>query len=256
MGPILTSGRGAVRIVTLNRPEVRNALNMELRTALREALRQATESDRVRAIIITGAGSAFCAGLDLAELASILDRDSAQHRADSRALADLFLEVYTCPKPVVAAVNGPAIAGGAGLATVCDVMVMSEASSIGYSEARIGFVPALVGVFLARQIGERKARELLLTARRFGADDALAIGLANAVVPASTLLPTSLDFTTTMAANAPSSLAMIKALLAATAGSGLEDGLETAIDVSVLARTTEDLQEGIRAFFEGRDPRW
>ncbi len=242
--------------MTLNRPEVRNALNMELRTALREALRQATESDRVRAIIITGAGSAFCAGLDLAELASILDRDSAQHRADSRALADLFLEVYTCPKPVVAAVNGPAIAGGAGLATVCDVMVMSEASSIGYSEARIGFVPALVGVFLARQIGERKARELLLTARRFGADDALAIGLANAVVPASTLLPTSLDFTTTMAANAPSSLAMIKALLAATAGSGLEDGLETAIDVSVLARTTEDLQEGIRAFFEGRDPRW
>ncbi len=242
--------------MTLNRPEVRNALNMELRTALREALRQATESDRVRAIIITGAGSAFCAGLDLAELASILDRDSAQHRADSRALADLFLEVYTCPKPVVAAVNGPAIAGGAGLATVCDVMVMSEASSIGYSEARIGFVPALVGVFLARQIGERKARELLLTTRRFGADDALAIGLANAVVPAPTLLPTSLDFTTTMAANAPSSLAMIKALLAATAGSGLEDGLETAIDVSVLARTTEDLQEGIRAFFEGRDPRW
>ncbi len=242
--------------MTLNRPEVRNALNMELRTALREALRQATESDRVRAIIITGAGSAFCAGLDLAELASIRDRDSAQHRADSRALADLFLDVYTCPKPVVAAVNGPAIAGGAGLATVCDVMVMSEASSIGYSEARIGFVPALVGVFLARQIGERKARELLLTARRFRADDALAIGLANAVVPASTLLPTSLDFATTMAANAPSSLAMIKALLAATAGSGLEDGLETAIDVSVLARTTEDLQEGIRAFFEGRDPRW
>lgn len=256
MGPVLTSDRGAVRIVTLNRPEVRNALNMELRTALREALRQATESDRVRAIIITGAGSAFCAGLDLAELASIRDRDSAQHRADSRALADLFLDVYTCPKPVVAAVNGPAIAGGAGLATVCDVMVMSEASSIGYSEARIGFVPALVGVFLARQIGERKARELLLTARRFRADDALAIGLANAVVPASTLLPTSLDFATTMAANAPSSLAMIKALLAATAGSGLEDGLETAIDVSVLARTTEDLQEGIRAFFEGRDPRW
>ena len=242
--------------MTLNRPEMRNALNMELRTALREALRQATESDRVRAIIITGAGSAFCAGLDLAELASIRDRDSAQHRADSRALADLFLDVYTCPKPVVAAVNGPAIAGGAGLATVCDVMVMSEASSIGYSEARIGFVPALVGVFLARQIGERKARELLLTARRFRADDALAIGLANAVVPASTLLPTSLDFATTMAANAPSSLAMIKALLAATAGSGLEDGLETAIDVSVLARTTEDLQEGIRAFFEGRDPRW
>ena len=256
MGPVLTSDRGAVRIVTLNRPEMRNALNMELRTALREALRQATESDRVRAIIITGAGSAFCAGLDLAELASIRDRDSAQHRADSRALADLFLDVYTCPKPVVAAVNGPAIAGGAGLATVCDVMVMSEASSIGYSEARIGFVPALVGVFLARQIGERKARELLLTARRFRADDALAIGLANAVVPASTLLPTSLDFATTMAANAPSSLAMIKALLAATAGSGLEDGLETAIDVSVLARTTEDLQEGIRAFFEGRDPRW
>ncbi len=242
--------------MTLNRPEVRNALNMELRTALREALRQATESDRVRAIIITGAGSAFCAGLDLAELASSLDRDSAQHRADSRALADLFLEVYTCPKPVVAAVNGPAIAGGAGLATVCDVMVMSEASSIGYSEARIGFVPALVGLFLARQIGERKARELLLTARRFRADDALAIGLANAVVPASTLLPTSLDFATTMAANAPSSLAMIKALLAATAGSGLEDGLETAIDVSVLARTSEDLQEGIRAFFEGRDPSW
>ena len=242
--------------MTLNRPEMRNALNMELRTALREALRQATESDRVRAIIITGAGSAFCAGLDLAELASIRDRDSAQHRADSRALADLFLDVYTCPKPVVAAVNGPAIAGGAGLATVCDVMVMSEASSIGYSEARIGFVPALVGVFLARQIGERKARELLLTARRFRADDALAIGLANAVVPASTLLPTSLDFATTMAANAPSSLAMIKALLAATAGSGLEDGLETAIDVSVLARTTEDLQEGIRAFFEDRDPRW
>lgn len=239
---------------------MRNALSRELRGALREAFERAGEDDSVRAIVLTGEGTAFCAGLDLRELERIVaedaDADAAVSRADARALADLFLLVYAFPKPVIAALNGAAVAGGAGLASACDMVVADERARIGYTEARIGFVAALVGVLLARQVGDRTARELLLSARLYDAEAALRLGLVNEVVPAGRALTRAREIATELAGNAATSLALTKSLLAAVPGMGLEDGMRFAIEVNALARGTTELREGISAFLEKREPSW
>jgi methylglutaconyl-CoA hydratase len=165
MHPVLREDHGNVRVLALNRPEVRNALSRTLRDTLQAELDEAKRDPAVRAVIITGTGNVFCAGLDLSELQSIVSRSTEENREDSAALASLFESIYLFPKPVVAAVNGHAIGGGAGLASICDLVIMSEDAKIGYTESRIGFVAALVGVFLVRQVGEKHARDLLLSAR-------------------------------------------------------------------------------------------
>ncbi|HKI56957.1 MAG TPA: enoyl-CoA hydratase-related protein [Trueperaceae bacterium] len=256
MRPILTDRQGPVRILTLNRPEVRNALSRELRGALAEALAEAADDEATRAVVLTGAGDAFCAGLDLRELESTVDASAEADRADSRAFADLLLQLATLPKPVVAAVNGPAVAGGAGLVTACDVAVMAEGARIGYTEARIGFVAALVSVFLLRQVGEKHARDLLLGARLVGAAEAASMGLVNEICADGAALDAAVERARRLAANAPSSLAMTKALLASVPSLSLEDGLRHAVEVNALARQTDDLREGVRAFLEKREPRW
>jgi methylglutaconyl-CoA hydratase len=256
MGPILTERRGAVRILTLHRPEVRNALSSGLRSCLATELARAADDAEIRAVVLTGAGDAFCAGLDLGELEAMAEQSAEANRADSRALADLLLQLATLPKPVIAAVNGPAVAGGAGLVTACDLAVMDQGARIGYTEARIGFVPALVSLFLVRQVGEKHARDLLLSARLAGADEALAMGLVNEVCPAGTALDAAVERARRLGANAPGSLAMTKALLASAATLSLEDGLRYAVELNALARQSDELREGVRAFLEKRDPVW
>ena len=256
MSSILTDRQGAVRILTLNRPAVRNALSADLRSALAEALREAADDEDTRAVVLTGAGEAFCAGLDLRELEGMGERSSEENRADSRGLADLLLQLATLPKPVVAAVNGPAVAGGAGLVTACDLAVMDRNARIGYTEARIGFVAALVSVFLVRQVGEKHARDLLLSARLVSAEQAAAMGLVNEVATPGQALAAALDRARGLARNAPGSLAMTKALLAGVPSMSLEDGLRYAVEVNAVARERDELHEGVRAFLEKREPRW
>ena len=156
----------------------------------------------------------------------------------------------------MAAVNGPAVAGGAGLVSVCDTAVMSEGAKIGYTEARIGFVAALVGVFLVRQVGEKHARDLLLSARLVDAEEAVAMGLVNEIAPPGEVLGRAVARARIMARNAPSSLAMTKALLVSVPSLGLLEGLRYATEVNALARTTDDLKEGVAAFLEKREPGW
>jgi methylglutaconyl-CoA hydratase len=256
MSDVMVRQEGAVRILTLNRPEVRNALSPVLRQELSEALIAAEDDAAVRAVVITGAGDAFCSGLDLSELASLLDRSTAENRADSRALADLFLRMVRFRKPLLAAVNGPAVAGGAGLMTACDVVVAAEGARIGYTEARIGFVAALVAVLLVRQVGEKHARDLLLSARLVPASEAMAMGLVNEVVPADEVMAHTLARAQAMARNAPGSIELTKQLLAGLPGVGLEDGMRWAVEVNALARSTDDMAEGVRAFLEKREPSW
>ena len=242
--------------MTLNRPEVRNALSTELRDELFDAVQQAAADDAVRALVLTGSGNVFCSGLDLSELQTIRERSTEDNRADSAALARLLERLYTFPKPVVAALNGHAIAGGAGLASVCDLVVMAEGAKLGYTEARIGFVAALVGVFLVRQVGEKHARDLLLSARLVTANEALAMGLVNRVEAEDDVLDVALALAAQLAQNAPSSLELTKSLLAALPGMGLQEGLRYAVEVNALSRTTDDLKEGVAAFLEKRDPSW
>jgi methylglutaconyl-CoA hydratase len=256
MQPILTDLRGTVRILTLNRPAVRNALSADLRGALAEALREAADDQDTRAVVLTGAGEAFCAGLDLRELEGMSERSTEENRADSRSLADLLLQLATFPKPVVAAVNGPAVAGGAGLVTACDLAVMDRNARIGYTEARIGFVAALVSVFLVRQVGDKHARDLLLSARLVTAEEAAAMGLVNEVATPGQALAAALDRARGLARNAPGSLSMTKTLLTAVPSMSLEDGLRYAMEVNVAARERDELHEGVRAFLEKREPSW
>jgi methylglutaconyl-CoA hydratase len=256
MSSIEVRDDGAVRVVTLNRPEMRNALSSELRAELRSALRDAGADAGVRVVVVTGAGDAFCAGLDLRELEATVSGSEEEQRADSAALAELFLTIVESPKPVVAAVNGAAVAGGAGIVTACDVAFAARSARFGYTEARIGFVAALVSVLLVRQVGEKHARELLLGAALVSADRALAMGLVNDVVDDGAALERAMAFARTMSRNAPGSLAATKALLREVGSRGLRDGFAAALEVNVASRSGAELAEGVRAFLEKREPAW
>lgn len=256
MAELETRREGTVLVISLARPQVRNALTRTLRRAVAEALDEAGSDDRVRAVVLTGKGDAFCAGLDLAELEESVTYSSESHRADSRSLADLFLQMVRFPKPLIAAVNGHAVAGGAGLVTACDVAVMADGAKIGYTEARIGFVPALVSVLLVRQVGEKHARDLLLSARLIRAAEAVRMGLVNETAPKESVLARALEMAEAMAANAPSSLKLTKELLAGVGSLSLEEGMRWASEVNALSRTGSELAEGVRAFLEKRDPVW
>ncbi len=247
---------GPVRVLTLERPEVRNALSRALREELRAAMDAAAADDAVRAVVVTGAGEAFCAGLDLRELEATVSLTPEQHREDTLQLAGLLTAILGCPKPVIAAVNGPAVAGGAGIATACDVALASPEARFGYTEARIGFVPALVAVLLLRQVGERHARELLLGAHLIDARRAAEIGLVNRVVAETPVLEASVALAHRLARNAPGSLAATKGLLARLPGLTLEEGVTAAVEVNVASRSGAEIREGVRAFLEKREPDW
>ena len=183
----LPKGEGELATITLNRPEKRNAISTEMIEELLAVLDKA-ESGAARVVIVTGAGKAFCSGMDLDALKVISSQSPEQNLEDSRRVARLFRRLYSFPKPLIAAVNGPAIAGGCGIATLCDFTLAVPEATFGYSEVRIGFIPAIVSVFLIRQIGEKRARDLLLTGRILEAAEAHQIGLVTEVVPAGTLL--------------------------------------------------------------------
>src|SRR5207245_1756771 len=176
-----------VATLTLNRPEKRNAISFELIGDLVRSLDEVAKSDAI-VLIVTGAGRAFCSGMDLDNLKGLLGRTPEQNLQDSQTMVQLFRSLYEFPKVTIAAVNGPAIAGGTGLALLCDFALAVSDAKFGYTEVRIGFVPAIVSTFLLRQVGEKHARDLLLTGRIFGAEEAARMGLINEIVPAETLM--------------------------------------------------------------------
>lgn len=248
--------KNQVRIITFNRPKVRNALSAQLLSELAKALTEAEQAEQVRAVILTGAGLAFCAGLDLEELKGVVGRSAEQHRIDSGNFRALLEKLYTFPKPTVAAVNGHAVAGGAGLACFCDITVMSEQAKIGFTEVKIGFVAALTSVLLVRLIGEKHARDLLLSGRLLSAVEAERMGLVNDLRPDEQVLPHALHRAVQMARNAPTSLMLTKKMLYTAPSMGLQEGLDYASEVNAVARLSRNLQEGVTAFLEERKPKW
>jgi methylglutaconyl-CoA hydratase len=234
--------------VSLNRPEKRNALSPALIRELSEMLDTLVKDEDVRVVIITGEGGVFCAGADLAYIQELATYGAEENLADSRALRDLFWKIYTYPKIVIAQVHGAALAGGCGLANVCDVIFASDDSTFGYTETMIGFIPALVSVFLTRKIGEQHARELLLSARKISAEEAYSLGMINSVIPCPQLEETVKSYALTVARNSPSAVAITKRMLATTSGMGIEPALEYAASMNALARGTEDTKRGIAKF--------
>jgi len=252
---ILVSDNADVRTITLNRPERRNAMTPEMQLELIVAMNEAAGSN-CRVVVFRGAGDAFCSGLDLAALQSMTDKSAADHRADTQRIATLFRALYELPKPTIAAVHGAAIAGGTGLATICDFTLAVPSAKFGYTEARIGFVPALVSAFLALQIGDKRSRDLLLTGRLFDAAEAYRLGLVNEVVEANVLEERVRTLAQVLAANSPESLAATKRLLAVQNKAWLDAAITQAIDANAEARETADFREGIAAFLEKRKPVW
>lgn len=244
-----------IAVLTLNRPEKRNAISFELIDDLVRALDEVSKSDAI-VLILTGAGKAFCSGMDLENLKALLGRTPEQNLQDSETMVRLFRSLYEFPKVTIAAVNGPAIAGGTGLALLCDFTLAVPDAKFGYTEVRIGFVPAIVSTFLLRQVGEKQARDLLLTGRLFGVDEALRLALINEIVPRETLMVRARELASLLIENSASSLRATKQLLTDHARLELDAHIEAAVRENAAIRTTADFREGITSFLDKRKPVW
>jgi methylglutaconyl-CoA hydratase len=246
-----------VASITLNRPEKRNALNEELIQELSEALSAAEKDDSVKAIILKANGNTFCSGADLDQLKAMQSNSYEENLADSTRLKDLFLKIYTLKKIVVAQVEGYALAGGCGLATVCDFTFCTPESKFGYTEARIGFVPAIVMVFLVRKLGEKKAGQLLLGADIVPAEEAMNLGLVNQIFEKNKIQQAVIDFSQKLVSqNSGSSMALTKQMISNLSGKSLEESLNYAAQQNAMARGSEDCKKGIKAFLEKKDLNW
>jgi methylglutaconyl-CoA hydratase len=247
---------GDIATIALTRPEKRNAISAQMISDLLGALDQA-EGSSVRVVILTGSGKAFCAGMDLEELQTLASVHSlAKHLEDARRIAKMFYRLYSFPKPVIAAVNGAAIAGGCGLATLADITIAVPEAKFGYTEVRIGFEPALVAVFLRRQVGEKHARELLLTGKIIDAESAMRMGLVNEIAQAEKLMDRAREVALSIVSCSPSSVAHTKKMFHLHDERALRAEIELAIEANAEIRSTEDFHEGVAAFLEKRPPRW
>ena len=246
---------GTLALITLHRPEKRNAISAAMIADLLAVLED-VESGSERVAILTGAGKAFCAGMDLDALKSLASQSPEQNLADARRTAGFFRRLWSFPKPLIAAVNGAALAGGCGIATLCDFTLAAPEAKFGYTEVRVGFIPALVSMFLERQVGEKLSRDLFLTGRILDAAEAKAAGLVTRVVPAEELLDAARELAAALIGNSPGSLLATKRLLVRASEAEIDRRIELAVAESVAIRSTPDFREGLAAFLEKRAPRW
>jgi methylglutaconyl-CoA hydratase len=256
MSEILTTyeSRLPAAIITMNRARKRNALSRDLIARLTAAFRRAADDHGVRVVILTGAGSAFCAGMDLEELQGAMRAEREVIWDDAFKLSSLYDLIYTLPKPTIAAVNGHAVAGGAGLATVCDLALAVPAARFGYPEVRRGLVAAMVLPHLLRHVGERMARYLLLTGELIDAAQAEQAGLINKVVPDDQLLSVAFDWATALDAGGPQALASTKDLLRRCSRQALTQ--EEFANASAEPRLGDECQQGLAAFFAKQPVPW
>ncbi|HEV2834580.1 MAG TPA: enoyl-CoA hydratase-related protein [Pyrinomonadaceae bacterium] len=246
--PVLYSVEGAVARITLNRPEKRNALNPAIIAGLKNSLREASVDERVRVVVITGAGKDFCSGADLSVLQQIATASVAENSEDARTLLDLFVLIRQIPVPVVAAVRGRALAGGCGLATACDLVLAAQSARFGYPEVKIGFVPAMVMAILRRNVSEKCAFELLTRGAEISAEEAQEFGLVNKVYADESFDDDVALYVNEFEKLSRSAVALTKRLLYQIDGLSFVDALETGADVNVIARLTRDCQERVAGF--------
>ncbi len=250
MPDVIAATESSTRIITLNRPEKRNALNDGLIAALKDALREADADESLCAIVIRGAGQDFCSGADLSALQRIATASYEENIEDARSLAELFALIRSVRVPVIAAVHGRALAGGCGLASACDLVVAANSARFGYPEVKIGFVPAMVAAILRRNLGEKKSFELLTQGFEFTAAEALNLGLINRVAPDDELAKAANDLASVYAGSSGSAVAMTKRLLYEIDGLEFSEAVERGVVTNAEARMTEDCQKGIAKFLE------
>jgi methylglutaconyl-CoA hydratase len=241
------SKKNGIGLIMLNRPEKRNALHPEMVEAIKDRVTSVENDDNIKVLIISGEGSSFCAGADLAYLNKLKNYSSVENEKDSENLADLFLNIYNFPKPLIAAVNGPAIAGGCGLASVCDFIIAdSSKAKFGYSEVKIGFVPAIVSIFLIKKIGEGKAKQLLLSGEKINAQKAYELGFAD--ILSNDVLKESFLFAEKLCSNSLTSLKMTKKMISSISNLTVENAINYTVKLNTISRATGDFKEGLNKF--------
>src|ERR1700733_11488935 len=244
-----------VATIALSVPEKRNAISAQMITDMLGALQQADEGP-AGVVIITGSGKSFCAGMDLDELQHLTRQTQQRNLEDARRLTKMFYRLHSFPKPVIAAVNGAAIAGGCGIATLADFTLAVPEAKFGYTEVKLGFMPALVSVFLRRRVGDRHLRDLLLTGRIIDAAEALRMGLITEIVPLESLMDRAREIAAMLLAASPTAVAMTKRLLLNFDRVAIRAELESGIDASADIRAPPAFREGVAAFLENRAPKW
>lgn len=246
-----------IATITINRPEKRNALNPKLIAELTAAFVKASEDDLVKVVILNANGDAFSAGADLAYLQQLQYNTFEENVADSNQLKKLFTTIYYLPKVVIAQVEGHAIAGGCGLATVCDIIFATPESNFGYTEVKIGFVPAIVSCFLKQKVSESIAKEILLTGKTFSAEQALKYNLINFVTNSSDIHQKTREFALSLCTGSSgNSLMITKQLITQTVNLHLEKSLETAVQINARVRESEDFKKGISSFVNKEKINW
>ena len=245
---VLSEVRDAVAVLTLNRPEKRNALNDELIADLKRALKSADNDDAVHCIVLRGAGADFCSGADLSALQKISKASVAENLADARSVSELFLLMRQLRVPVVAAVRGRALAGGCGLALACDIVLAEISAQFGFPEVKLGFVPAMVMAILRRSVSEKIAFELITTGRALGAHEANHLGLVNHVFESANFDREVENFPAQFQKLSRSALSLCKSLFYSSEAMAFEDALAAGVDVNATARMTEECQKGIARF--------
>lgn len=249
--PVVVTCAGAVGSITLNRPEKRNALDSATIDGLRIALAELERESDVRVIVLRGAGPDFCAGADLAQLERIAaGADTMDNLADAQQLGDLLIRMRRATRPIIAAVHGNAIAGGAGLATACDIVLARDDATFGYPEVQLGFVPAMVMALLRRAVGEKIAFELAVRGHRFDAAEAHRLGIVNRVFAATTFDDDVHAYVADIARRSATAIALTKRLLYGLDGVSFEDAIARGAEVNAIARSTADCRDGVRRFLE------
>ncbi len=242
--------------IILHRPEKRNALNKQMVDELSQAFDNLQNEKNIRVVILKGEGKAFCSGADLAYLKELRNFDYQKNLEDSLNLGNLFLKIFSFPKPVIAVVEGPALAGGCGLASVCDLILATPNAIFGYPEVKIGFVAALVSAFLKRQIGERKARELLLTGKILDARQALDYGLINELVGSEEIELRVEETVKALVANGPQAMATTKKLFLDFTYQEISSEIKELSKINAQFRSSPEFLEGVNSFLEKRKPNW
>ena len=253
MSTVRIEDDGQVRTITLNRPERRNALVPEMQDELIVAFTDANTCG-ARVVILAAEGESFCSGLDLAVLREMGSMSHEQHRVEAERVAGMFRALWEIDVPTIALVQGAAVAGGAGLATICDFTIATANARFGYTEARIGFVPAVVSAYLTLQVGDKAARGLMLSARIIGGDEALKLGLVSEIV--ENLPERAMTLTAELVRNSPASLRATKQLLRSQRAEWLDAALALAMLANTASRETADFKEGVASFTEKRKPVW
>jgi methylglutaconyl-CoA hydratase len=246
---LYTADQGVARI-TLNRPEKRNALDAELVSEIRDAMRAAARDATVRVVLLTGAGADFCSGADLSGLEKTFNAGPLENMADARNMADLFIEMRHHPHPIVAAVRGRALAGGCGLATACDLVVAAKSAKFGYPEVNIGFVPAMVMAIVRRCVSEKRAFELIASGDMCTAQTFLDFDMINAVFADETFDADAENFVAKVGARSASAITLAKRLLYHMDGMTFEAAVEAGVETNAIARMTDDMKRGVEKFLK------